>query len=86
MRRERDARRVWHGPFVRYAYLVMGAFTLDEIKVEHVAVRDACANAGVVATGVKLRISSRSSTPRSPRAGATSLSATRPASRRPRRR
>jgi hypothetical protein len=51
-----DARRTWHGPFVRYAYPVMGAMQLDDIKVEHiVAVMDACTRAGVTATGGKLR-------------------------------
>jgi integrase len=51
-----DAKRVWHGPFVRYAYPVMGSMPLDDIRVEHVvAVLDACATADVIATGVKLR-------------------------------
>ena len=51
-----DAKRVWHGPFVRYAYPVMGSMPLDDIRVEHVvAVMDACATADVIATGVKLR-------------------------------
>ena len=51
-----DAKRVWHGPFVRYAYPVLGSMPLDDIRVEHiVAIMDACAAAGVTATGVKLR-------------------------------
>jgi integrase len=51
-----DAKRVWHGPFVRYAYPILGTMPLDDIKVEHiVAVMDATAAAGLVATGVKLR-------------------------------
>ena len=51
-----DAKRVWHGPFVRYAYPVLSSTPLDLIRVEHiVAIMDACAAAGVIATGVKLR-------------------------------
>jgi integrase len=51
-----DAKRVWHGPFVRYAYPVLRSMLLDDIRVEHiVAIMDACAAAGVTATGVKLR-------------------------------
>jgi integrase len=51
-----DAKRVWHGPFVRYAYPVLGSMLLDDIRVEHiVAIMNACATAGVAATGVKLR-------------------------------
>jgi integrase len=51
-----DAKRVWHGPFVRYAYPIMGAMKLDDIRVDHVvAVMNACSEAGVKATGVKLR-------------------------------
>ena len=51
-----DAKRVWHGPFVRYAYPVLRSMPLDDIRVEHiVAIMDACAAAGAIATGVKLR-------------------------------
>ena len=47
---------MWHGPFVRYAYPVLSSTPLDLIRVEHiVAIMDACAAAGVIATGVKLR-------------------------------
>jgi hypothetical protein len=41
-----DARRVWHGPFVRYAYPIFGTMLLDDIKVDHiVAVMNACSEA-----------------------------------------
>jgi Arm DNA-binding domain len=51
-----DAKRTWHGPFVRYAYPVLGPILLDDIKVDHiVAVMNACTEASVKATGIKLR-------------------------------
>ena len=51
-----DAKRVWHGPFVRYAYPVLRSMPLDDIRVEHiVAVMNACTEASVKATGIKLR-------------------------------
>ena len=51
-----DAKRTWHGPFVRYAYPVLGPMLLDDIKVDNiVAVMNACTEASVKATGIKLR-------------------------------